>query len=54
MKGQLFDMPEVLAYIGCGDGMLGRGRRGEVDPPEIDFLKKKMSVSGFRPILLCT
>jgi hypothetical protein len=36
-------MPEVLAYLRRGDGMLGRGcRGGKLIRPEIDFLKKKM------------
>lgn len=40
-------MPEVLAYMRCGDGMLGRGRRVKCIRPEIDFLKKKMYRIGF-------
>ncbi len=47
MKGsQVFNMPEVLAYIRCGDGMLGRRRGAKYIRSEIDFLKKMYRI-GF-------
>ncbi len=47
MRGsQVFNMPEVLAYIRCGDGMLGRRRGMKYIRSEIDFLKKMYRI-GF-------
>ncbi len=43
---RVFNMPEVLAYIRCGDGMLGRRRGMKYIRSEIDFLRKMYRI-GF-------